>query len=372
MNILFPAAVVSALLTWGTTIDTWQTLWIERWYLLVFVLAVYGIWQMRWRRWVYPACLTYGVGSALYAASSLDWGLRAPSGASASMTLAGQHAALSGLLCLGAFCLFCTFKRFPWQMALMGGGCLQAGGIFWAVLHGGASLRVPFLNNPSMAGTFVALTLAPASWPLAALGALAVCFTTRHIPLAVFTICLLMRVKSPWGLVTVGVWGAILAFFFYIAHPLNGRDVLWGEAAHFWDSRTPLLHLFGTGLGSSRIILPALDIEGASDLRNVVVHLWLHNDWMQILFELGWIGLAFAVVAGAMLFWDAPRSGRAFLAGYAVAMLGNMPLHWAATALPLWVLIERTALWRDGDGFKFQKVRAAWNPRADSSMGGGK
>lgn len=50
-----------------------------------------------------------------------------------------------------------------------------------------APLEVPLLRNPSLAGTFVALTLFESPWLF--LAAPAVAFTTRHIPIVVLLLC---------------------------------------------------------------------------------------------------------------------------------------------------------------------------------------
>lgn len=65
-------------------------------------------------------------------------------------------------------------------------GIAQALCILWAYHEGHASIQVPLMRNPSLAGTFVALTLF--EFPLSYLGALSVGLTTRHIPIAVFVL----------------------------------------------------------------------------------------------------------------------------------------------------------------------------------------
>lgn len=64
-------------------------------------------------------------------------------------------------------------------------GALQALAILWGWKH--ASLEVPGLRNPSLAGTFVALSLFEFPWLW--LGAPAVILTTRHIPIITLAIC---------------------------------------------------------------------------------------------------------------------------------------------------------------------------------------
>lgn len=72
-----------------------------------------------------------------------------------------------------------------WHYALRLAGLAQALMILGAWLQGHADIQVFPLSNPSMAGTFVALTLFDAPFLPLLIGALAVVATTRHVPLVV-------------------------------------------------------------------------------------------------------------------------------------------------------------------------------------------
>ncbi len=64
-----------------------------------------------------------------------------------------------------------------------------------------------------------------------------------------------------------------------------GRFANWEKMMRFWDDN--LSHTFGSGPGTYWVYVQA--VEGIKDKDKI----WLrmHNDWFQILFEQGWVGL---------------------------------------------------------------------------------
>lgn len=63
-------------------------------------------------------------------------------------------------------------------------GVVQALLILWA---GPTALQVPLMRNPSLAGTFVALTLFGSYWAIPV--SIVLALSGRHIPLIVFITC---------------------------------------------------------------------------------------------------------------------------------------------------------------------------------------
>lgn len=121
------------------------------------------------------------------------------------------------------------------------------------------------------------------------------------------------------------------------------RLALWRLAWEFFQAQPWPTQLFGLGLGSSRVWLPYLKLQ-TEGVNSAELSLWMHNDWSQIFFELGFIGCLLAIAAFLTLLWDSSHRNQALLLGYAVAMGANMPLHWTLLALPLWVVLREETL----------------------------
>lgn len=125
---------------------------------------------------------------------------------------------------------------------------------------------------------------------------------------------------------------------------LNGRLEIWQLAWNFFRSRPWNEQALGLGLGSCRTLLPRLTIEQGGDMTKMQIFFTLHNDWGQLLFETGWIGLLLAIVSYVRLFLKARRRNQAVLLGFGAAMLGNPVLHFLPTALILFVVIWEECL----------------------------
>ena len=111
----------------------------------------------------------------------------------------------------------------------------------------------------------------------------------------------------------------------------SGRGNLFKRAYEFWGvNADPWL---GMGLGTTQVFLPLIQqMNGIFKVHGV--DLWMHNDWLQILFELGWVGLISAMTLYFFLLVWSIRHMYLFCAllGYGFCMFGNFPLHWPITA----------------------------------------
>lgn len=70
----------------------------------------------------------------------------------------------------------------------------------------------------------------------------------------------------------------------------SGRFEAWNWSMHWWCENAN--HWFGTGLGTYRILGPFIQILGKHQVGNWFVE--MHNDWLQCLFEFGFVGLFIA------------------------------------------------------------------------------
>jgi hypothetical protein len=99
----------------------------------------------------------------------------------------------------------------------------------------------------------------------------------------------------------------------------SGRFALWRAAMHWWWERHNHWIGAGTGtfLGFGQVI--SKDLHAGSNW------LWLHNDWLQVLFEQGAIGAALVAALFVLACSRAPRWVFAALAAYAVTACGHYP-----------------------------------------------
>lgn len=161
------------------------------------------------------------------------------------------------------------------------------------------------------------------------------------------------REKMGWPVVLV-VLGAVAVF-------LQASGLYQGGFGHFIDDsgRYTQWDLFlkfffekanlwtGTGMGTFERLGPMIQHSSAEARRNGFF-IWAHNDWLQILFEMGFIGLGLSALFLAKL------SARSFptpwkmatLASFAVAMLFQMPMHHFLTAF-YGLLFVRVAMVKD-------------------------
>ena len=110
----------------------------------------------------------------------------------------------------------------------------------------------------------------------------------------------------------------------------NGRVEIWRLSMEWWAREAP--HWFGTGLGTYEAFGPMLRTNA----------IWLHNDWLQILFEQGFVGLFLVtVLASAMLTraWKR-RWLLASVVVYFAAGFTQMPLRHFITAVFGAVLVK--------------------------------
>jgi len=128
--------------------------------------------------------------------------------------------------------------------------------------------------------------------------------TQSSTGLAAFAIAiagsLFMRIQSK--LLTLGAifgigWTALIVGFMTIGKDQllnpNGRFAQWDLAMKFFEKKIEFF--FGAGPGTYFILGPLIQLKNNPILNHYPnFYIYLHNDWMQILFELGCVGLALA------------------------------------------------------------------------------
>lgn len=202
------------------------------------------------------------------------------------------------------------------------------------------------LDNAAMDGSFIACmvpliwflwkdfrTLALFLYPIAAFAIYKADSSTAWAAFfLVHAAGLLQRTHPVLAVVTL-FYGAFSGAF-VMGHELlnpNGRTYIWrGSLKYWWTNFNPLL---GSGTGTFELFGPHLQSQGGA--LPTTFFIWMHNDWIQILFEQGAIGLALALV---VYFWALKETWRsqctfACLVGYGMIMCTQMPLRYAPSAL---------------------------------------
>lgn len=162
--------------------------------------------------------------------------------------------------------------------------------------------------NPAMDASFTACCL-PLVWRvkcvriLSLLSLIAIIKSGSSTAFLAVVVCVLCHSKSmKWSIAVLGA-GTLVLPFIPLKHALfwsNGRTNIWGEAWDYFRDHEVWLGGFGTGTYTLH--------EGSFPFKDVAPRLWiwLHNDWLQIGFEQGAIGLALAL----LVFGNALRSSR--------------------------------------------------------------
>lgn len=321
-------------LFWKPLDASWQALWIEKWAMLYLVIGIIGIWTLITQERLIQIALSYGLICLCISSFSPAFHGQIDK----TMILLLREASQSQLIAFFALLIF-LHKRLHIYASLKLWGYLALLGI---LLSPHPTLEVRLLFNPSMAATFVILTLGlnlgsvvalalTHSWTASlALAALWYWRFRKSIPIPALLITLLTA--SAW-VYTHGI-------------PDNGRFTFWRHFWVFWKDQSLWTHLFGLGASTLRVWIPYVNILNATNnIANATV--WLHNDWLQILFEFGWVGLAFALACAARVFCLLNEKDQGISLALFVSMLSNMPNHWALHALIGWSLMAKAILLRD-------------------------
>lgn len=107
----------------------------------------------------------------------------------------------------------------------------------------------------------------------------------------------------------------------------SGRFILWKATMKWWWQHAS--HWTGTGLGTYFVFGPNVQLF---DLHQTTSHMvWMHNDWLQILFEQGFVGITLIAVMTIKSMQAAVLDDRlwivASMVAYSVTCLGNFPMH---------------------------------------------
>lgn len=215
---------------------------------------------------------------------------------------------------------------------------------------------VPFFDNPSMGCCFVIMTLPliPRDrfklLPRIGFGLAVLCVYLIKASTPVLALAALIgsyiftssRRKYLWVLLGIPVIClSLLPYSFWMQD--NGRFWIWKIATNWWAEQGIGTVLFGTGLSTTRVLLPIVQSFHTTNMEGPWFF-WMHNDWLQILFEQGVVGLSAALLLFGYILKTSIKDRGLFSAiiVYSAVMVTNFPMHWPVQAFLGFVLVRAT------------------------------
>lgn len=208
------------------------------------------------------------------------------------------------------------------------------------IIVGAIGFQKPWgiLLNASMSGCFSAamipLFYCGKRMPIVAalLLPISVLVSGQSLPIAVmfFTLGVFLLRNRMYSLIIGAVITSVTVGFCITGSDLfesSGRTIIWNAAFQWWYSNSNWF--LGAGSGSFSAIGPALSPD-----KNALF-LFMHSDWLQVLFEQGLIGLVLVVgLYGLSLYkaWNKPACFYALIA-YGAWAAANMPTRYALSAI---------------------------------------
>ena len=200
-----------------------------------------------------------------------------------------------------------------------------------------SSKQISLLGNRSIgacfAALFVILAIKHRTFGYAAIGIVSVCLTHSMIALAALSVGLIGMVtrsipiglfvrKFTFPLLLLVPVGLVLAINNW--HGDSQRFEFWNYFTKYYWDHAPIM---GKGLGSFKFWSPTIT-NGMESAHNTV-WLWMHNDWLETLFELGPLGLLLMVLAYLQTLWDSRYQPEnfGFVLALGVIMTFNYPMQ---------------------------------------------
>lgn len=361
----------------------WSATWLSKWAVILLAMSViFSVWVARRTSFLHLPLLLYSFGELIVLAA---WPQSPYQQTLDTVTLiALQKNAFYGVLelasCVGIMALVARGRDSFMK------GAVASFGLIWLIGVGGTLLlplvgdRSPpnnglWFGNPSMGGGLLAC-LFPFSLDVSGLMRINSPRIIKRFLLPFFwglTFLAVYRTKAsvPWGVLgvvtaaliahtlrhrwvallkaAVAITALALGMIFIGQHFLgyefwnqNGRFEIWTMAWQYYRAHGNAI--YGFGYSTSQIFLPLEQIS--TEHMHGQTFLWLHNDWLQLAIEGGFVGMFCIFLSLGRLLkaaW-ATSAGLASLAGFVTLAAMNyplrMPIHCYCLAV-LCGLIER-------------------------------
>jgi O-antigen ligase len=119
------------------------------------------------------------------------------------------------------------------------------------------------------------------------------------------------------------------------------RFIMWKMAMSAWSQQSIVTQLFGTGLGTYSILGPMIQLQ--NHFTSNGFYIWMHNDWLQCMFELGYVGFTIILIYSILILRRAyKKSAYLFssLATFFVVAGMNYPTKAIPSAIIMILLIK--------------------------------
>lgn len=305
---------------------------------VVFALIVISLQVARSIHWSAGVAVFYCFISALAVICQV---LYVPTDKTIAQITYMQELAAEALL-LGVV-IFAMVRSISWQLALKI--------ISWLVIADAGIVALQyfvtgdvaeaggFFLNPSMNSSFIAVFL-----PLVPIMAVPLCVLSIFLAQASIPVGVLMTVafayafvcgdaKQRWGGVALVVIAGLGACFTPSLMGDSGRFGQYKASLEYWTQH--IQPWIGSGAGTYYV--HGTIISSIRGLKTTESWAFAHNDWLQILFECGFIGIwSFLLMIGFMLYrtWNRPKIF-AIICGFCVFGALNMPLRYPFIALAM-------------------------------------
>ena len=236
---------------------------------------------------------------------------------------------------------YAYYNRFK---SVIGASCIASSSVILAyvLLGNDISWRLPMFENPSMGLCYLVITLPFLYYfykPIAYFYTLLILIlmfvvkaSSPFLSLAGVLLGYIICSRRWWLLIA----GALVPVICLLIKPLsfwtftNSRAHLWDIILHYWLNTGWVGILFGTGLSTTRLLTPIIQVANGYPINEGPWFFWLHNDWLQILFEQGIVGFfCFLLLVLALIKSTYRKDAIIFcsLLGYGFAMLTNFPME---------------------------------------------
>lgn len=218
---------------------------------------------------------------------------------------------------------------------------------FWKTRLGDTSGGL--LLNPSMNSSFIALCLPFVPLYLWPVSILAIFFSQASVPVGVLVALFAGYALIKGGMTRIfALLGCAASLFgaYFTANLLNdsGRIPQWKATVIYFEEC--INHLVGSGAGTYYLHGSIISMQRGLGMER----LWAfaHNDWLQIGFESGALGLSAFVCMVGLMFYRCRNNSKAFaqLCGFCVFGFFDMPMRYLPTAL-LGAILVREAFHKE-------------------------